>query len=159
MTPYGGIDLGQHWPDGIIPLPEPMLAYHRMHPVTLAWEQFLMKCWHFNDAWHVMGKMASRITCLTIVYSTVYLSADLRKHQSSAPLAFVRGIHRGPVNSPHKGPVTRKMFPFDDVIIMILIRNIYEFKDYTFTITAISPRGQRIKTFANMALSRWTAVL
>ena len=40
-----------------------------------------------------------------------------RKHQSSASLAFVRRIHRGPVNSPHKGPVTRKMFPFDDVIM------------------------------------------
>ena len=32
-------------------------------------------------------------------------------------LAFVRGIHRGAVNSPHKWPVTRKMFPFDDVIM------------------------------------------
>ena len=40
-----------------------------------------------------------------------------KKHQSSASLAFVRGIHRGPVNSPHKGPVTRKMFPFHDVIM------------------------------------------
>ena len=40
-----------------------------------------------------------------------------KKHQSSASLAFVRGIHRGPVNSPHKGPVTRKMLPFDDVIM------------------------------------------
>ena len=60
-----------------------------------------------------MGKMASQLTSLTIVYSTIYLSADLRKHQSSAPLAFVRGIHPGPGNSQHKGPVTRKMFPFD----------------------------------------------
>ena len=42
---------------------------------------------------------------------------DQRKHQSSASLAFVRGIHRRPVNSPHKWPVTRKMFPFDDVIM------------------------------------------
>ena len=40
-----------------------------------------------------------------------------RKHQSSASLAFVRGIHRGPVNSPHKWPVMRKMRPFDDVIM------------------------------------------
>ena len=40
-----------------------------------------------------------------------------RKHQSSVSLAFVWGIHRGPVNSPHKWPVTRKMFPFDDVIM------------------------------------------
>ena len=64
-----------------------------------------------------MGTMASQITSLTIVYWTVYLGADQRKHQSSASLAFVRGIHRWPVNSPHKGPVTRKMFPFDDVIM------------------------------------------
>ena len=42
-----------------------------------------------------------------------------KKHQSSAPLAFVRGIHRWPVNSPHKGPVTRKMLPFDDVIMSL----------------------------------------
>ena len=61
--------------------------------------------------------MASPITSLLIVYTTVYSGADQRKHQSSASLAFVRGIHRRPVNSPHKGPVTRKMFPFDDVIM------------------------------------------
>ena len=64
-----------------------------------------------------MGAKASQITSLTIVYSTVYSDADERKHQSSTSLAFVRGIHRGPVNSPHKWPVTRKMFPFDDVIM------------------------------------------
>ena len=64
-----------------------------------------------------MGAMAPQITSLTIVYSTVYLGANQRKHQSSASLAFVRGIPRGPVNSPHKWPVTRKMFPFDDVIM------------------------------------------
>ena len=61
--------------------------------------------------------MASQITSLTIVYSIVYLGADQRKHQSSAPLAFVRGIHRSSVNSPHKGPVARKKVPFDDVIM------------------------------------------
>ena len=48
---------------------------------------------------------------------TVYSGADQSKHQSSASLAFVWGIHRGPVNPPHKWPVTRKMFPFDDVIM------------------------------------------
>ena len=63
--------------------------------------------------------MTSQITSLTIVYSTVYWGVDQRKHQSSASLAFVRGIHRGPVNSPHKWPVTRNMFPFDDVIMLI----------------------------------------
>ena len=64
-----------------------------------------------------MSTMASQITSLTIVYSTVYSSADQRKHQSSASLAFVWGIHRWPVNSPHKGSVTWKMFPFDDIIM------------------------------------------
>ena len=64
-----------------------------------------------------MGAIASLITSLTNVYSTVHSGADQRKHQSCAPLAFVRGIHRGPVNSPHKWPVTRKMFPIDDVIM------------------------------------------
>ena len=71
---------------------------------------------HHSDV--IMSSMASQITSLTIVYSTVYSGADQRKHQSSASLAFVRGIHRSPVNSPHKGPVTRKVFPFDDVIMV-----------------------------------------
>ena len=70
---------------------------------------------HYRDV--IMTAIASQITSLTIVYSTVYSDADQRKHQSSASLAFVRRIHRGPVNSPHKWPVTRKMFPFDDVIM------------------------------------------
>ena len=70
---------------------------------------------HYGDV--IMGTMASQITSLTIVYSTAYSGADQRKHQSSATLAFVREIHRGPVNSPHKWPVTRNMFPFDDVIM------------------------------------------
>ena len=70
---------------------------------------------HYSDV--RMGTIASQITSLTIVYSTVYSDADQRKHQSSASLAFVWGIHRGPVNSPHKWPVTRKMFPFDNVIM------------------------------------------
>ena len=66
-----------------------------------------------------MGAMASQITSLTIVYSNVYWGADQRKHQRSASLAFVRGIHRWPVKSPHKGPVTRKASLFDDVIMHI----------------------------------------
>ena len=63
--------------------------------------------------------MEFQITSLTIVYSTVYWGADQRKHQSSASLASGRGIHRWSVNSPHKGPVMRKMFPFDDVIMRV----------------------------------------
>ena len=76
--------------------------------------------WHYGDV--IMGAIASQITSLTIVYSTVYSDSDQRKHQSSASLAFVRGIHRGPVNSPHKGPVTRNFFPFDDVIMEWVIK-------------------------------------
>ena len=71
---------------------------------------------HYGDV--IMDAIASQITSLTIVYSIVYSDADQRKHQSSASLAFVRWIHRGPVNSPHKWPVTRKMFPFYDVIML-----------------------------------------
>ena len=70
---------------------------------------------HNSDV--MMGAMASQITGVLIVYSTVCSGADQRKHQSSASLAFVRGIHRWPVNSPHKRPVTRKRFPIDDVIM------------------------------------------
>ena len=66
-----------------------------------------------------MGAMASQLTILTIGYSTVHSGTDQRKQQISASLVFVRGIHRWPVNSPHKGPVTRKMFPFDDVILKL----------------------------------------
>ena len=76
---------------------------------------------HYDDA--IMIAMASQITSLTIVYSTAYLGTDERKHQSPASLAFVRGIHRtGDRWIPRtKWPVTRKMFPFDDVIMNIHI--------------------------------------
>ena len=66
-----------------------------------------------------MSAIASQITSLTVVFSTVYSDADQRKHQSSASLAFVQGIGRWPVNSPHKWPLTRKMFPFGDVIMIV----------------------------------------
>ena len=72
--------------------------------------------WHYGDV--IMGAIASQITSPTIVYSAVYSDADQMKHQRSASLAFVRGIHRRPVNSPHKLPVTWKIFPFDDVIMI-----------------------------------------
>ena len=63
---------------------------------------------HYTEA--IMSMMASQITGVSIVYSTVCSGADQRKHQSSTALAFVRGIHHWPMNSPHKGPVTQKMF-------------------------------------------------
>ena len=70
---------------------------------------------HYIDV--IMTTIASQITSLKIVHSTVYPGADQSQHQSSASLAFVWGIHRRPVNSPHKWPVMWKMFPFDDVIM------------------------------------------
>ena len=77
---------------------------------------------HYTD--FIMGVMASPIIGLAIVYSTVYSGSDQRKHQRSASLAIVLGIHRWPVNSPHKWPVTWKMFLFDDVIMFNIIISI-----------------------------------
>ena len=101
--------------------------FSQWHQSVLHWRHFgtaseiisnltlLRQIANYSDV--IMGTMASQITSPTSVYSTVYSGADQRKYQSSPSLAFVRGIHRWPVNSPHKWPVTRKMFPFDDVIM------------------------------------------
>ena len=86
-----------------------------------------------------MSAMASQITSLTIVYSTVYKGIDQRKHQSSASLASERGIHRWLVNTSHKGPVTRKMFPFDDVIMIYLRSPLDSIREAVFT---VSPNKQ-----------------
>ena len=115
------------------------LKRHRAHYVAtvMIWqlEAYILKfesnfgsCmgpdWAFYSSFHygdvIMSTIGSQITSLASVYSIVYSDADQRIHQSSASLAFVRGIHRGPVNSSHKWPVTRKMFPFDDVIMIHL---------------------------------------
>ena len=78
------------------------------------WMLWLLEI-HYCDV--IMSAMGYQITGVSVVYSTVCTGADQRKHQSSAWLAFVRGIHRWLVNPPHRGPVTQKMFPFDDVIM------------------------------------------
>ena len=83
--------------------------------------QYVRYGFHYCDV--IMGAAASQITSHTIVYSTVYSDADQRKHQNFASLPLVRGIHRGSVDSPHKWPVTRKMFSFDDVIIQ---KNVFD---------------------------------
>ena len=113
---------------------------------------------HCNDV--IMGAMACQITGVSIVCSSVSSGADQRKHQSFASLAFVRGIHRPPVNSPYKGPVTRKMFPFDDVImkqLILLIRS-----DSVTTETEKSQIWQKIVSgrsgtchFDNLRWSQW----
>ena len=84
---------------------------------SLTGKMYAINTSHYGDV--IVDAIASQITSLTIVYSIVYSDADQRKHQSSTSLAFVQGIHRGPVNSPHKWPVTRQMFPVDDVIMNI----------------------------------------
>ena len=84
---------------------------------------------HGSIVWVIMRRRGvsserRRSSCSSFVYSAVCSGTDQRKHQSSASLAFVRGIHRLPVNSPHKGPVTRQMFPFDDVIMQFHIMHV-----------------------------------
>ena len=83
------------------------------HDDVIKWKNF-PRYWPFVRGIH---RSPSQITILTIVCATKYSGADQRKHQSSVSLTFVQGIHRWQVNSPHKGPVTRKMFPFVDVIM------------------------------------------
>ena len=100
------------WPIGV----EIETANLKAYPVfiiAVPWplHEFL---WYFTPLHHnsdvIKSLMACQITSIMIVYWTVYSGPDLRKHQSSASLAFVRGIHRWPVNSPHKRPLIRKIF-------------------------------------------------
>ena len=94
-----------------------MLFYQHYKDNAVSWPSKLYNGnLHYSDV--IMGTMASQTTSVTIVYWTVYSGTDQRKHQSSASLAFVWGINRWPANTPHKRPVTWKMFPFDDVIMI-----------------------------------------
>ena len=98
---------------GVITSPCPRYRPHKSSHHQCPWPWL----WGFPLQWRHNGRDGVSITSLAIVYSTVYSGADQRKYQSSASLAFMRVIHRWAVNSPHKWPVTRKMFPFDDVIM------------------------------------------
>ena len=93
---------------------------HRLGPTShvmacwpMAPSNWPNQCWPTHYTGVIMSSTASQITGVRIVYLTVCSDADQRKHQSSASLTFVRGIHQWPVNSPPKGPLTRKRFPFD----------------------------------------------
>ena len=92
-----------------------VIRWHNLDIIALRLLSFQTVVAHYDDV--TMGTMASQITSLKVVYWTVYSGANQRKHQSFASLAFVRGIQWWPMNSPHKGPVTRKMLPFDDAIM------------------------------------------
>ena len=74
--------------------------------VLLPWTNHLPS--HYNDV--IMTTMASQITSLKVAYSTVYSDADQRKHQSSASLAFVWGIHRDRWIPRTKGQLRGKCF-------------------------------------------------
>ena len=87
----------------------------------------------------IIGAMAPQIAILTIVYATVHSGINKRKHQSSVSLAFVREIHRWPVNSPHKWPVTRKMIPFDDIIRNMQSWNIFKSQTDNFCYLWMDP--------------------
>ena len=112
------------WNESCIPSAKNLQQRHISNStLTLSWQLFV-NLWmsipdfltdHYNGV--ITGAIASQITSPAIVYSTLYSGTHQRKHQSSASLAVVWGIHQWPVNSPHKGPVTQKMFPFDDVIM------------------------------------------
>ena len=80
-----------------------------------------------------MTTMESQITSLTVVYSTINSDADQRKHQSSALLAFVRGIHRWPVNSPQMASYAENVSIWwrhhdigNDTWAMIITFNVYK---------------------------------
>ena len=102
----------------------------------------------------IIGAMASQIISLTIVYSAVHSDPDQRKHQSSASLAFVRGIHRRPVNSPRKWPVTRKIFPFDDVIMGRKISFICILSGFTVISLVLCVVGQHVVLCAVKVIGR-----
>ena len=88
----------------------------------------------------IMNARSSQISSLTIVYLTVYSRRRWKKTSKLASLAFVWGIHRWPVYSPHRRPVTRKIFPFDDVTMCFqetchCCYNIYHRKSFEYFVT------------------------
>ena len=113
---------------------------HQIYGIFLKDHQLLWWITHYTDV--IMVTIASQFTSVMIVYSTVYSDVDQRKHQSSTSLAFVWGIHRGPVNSPHKWPVTWKMLPFDYVIIEFPLLAVHQIRPAVLqTVHLITPGG------------------
>ena len=100
MPFYPGLDSTRHWYKNIHFVTFELRWISLIYRLIKAWFSFALHCKqrayivavHYDDV--IMTTIASQITSLTSVYSTVYSDADQRKHQSSASLAFVRGIHR-----------------------------------------------------------------
>ena len=114
------------------------------------WSYQMMHWCENHNSGVIMSAMASQTTGVSSVYATVCYGVDHRKHQCSASLAFVRGIHRWPVNSPHKGPVMRKMLPFHDVIIVVK-----SIKFSTLTASEIDMFGKLPVQPVTIILSTW----
>ena len=102
------------------------LWYMYVHVFDLYWSSDMyISCMHYNWLLNVTRSLRWRHNGRDSVSNHQPYDCLLnrlfrrrsKKNQSSASMAFVRGIHRGPVNSPHKWPIVRKMFPFDDVIV------------------------------------------
>ena len=105
---------------------------------------------HYSDV--IMSTMASQITSVFTVCSVFCSGADQRKHQNSASLAYVGGIHRGPMNPPHKGPVTQQIFSYDYVpgdrwILLTWTRNAENFSIWWRN---HDPRDPFYKTFMSL---------
>ena len=92
----------------------------------------------------MISAIASQITGVRFIYWTVCSGAGQRNVESSASLAFVKGIHRWSVNSPHKGPVTRKMLPFDDVITISWFRVSLFYSGLILIFTSTPPRFRKM---------------
>ena len=99
----------------------------------------------------IMSPMASQITAVSIVCQAVCSGADQRKHQSYASLTFVMGFHLWPVNSPHKGPETRKMYPSYDAIMIAKI----DMNTYCLRSVAHSSGLGTISVLISFILHQW----
>ena len=104
------------------------------------WDELTYPFPNFKGASVEVWECINNFTGNSTVYPTVCLGAH-KKHKSSASLAIVRGINRWPVDSPYNGPVTRKMFPFDDVIMWNFV-SVFSRKMLSLTIGNRSPVPQ-----------------
>ena len=90
--------------------------YLKLNVCKIMAECFNICICHYNDV--IMSAMASQITSLTIVYSTIYSGTDQRKYQSSASMAFVCGDSPVTGEFPAQRSSNAEMFPFSDVIML-----------------------------------------
>ena len=92
-----------------------------LNPMVLM-QHMIITAWPFSSIhirvtlWWVQWRLKSPASRL---FTQPFIQTQIKENIKAPRLAFVRGVHRGPVNSPHKVPVTRKMFPFDDVIMIL----------------------------------------